>query len=125
MEFSPKGGTFETSRVACGWIRLDQEARLLELARNALGLFKSLLGNRLVIVAPADTALKLDIKAGFDLAGALKGGHLAMARPRQRARRTTGSPTPSRGQSLIWPSTPAAGQPSVSRNRQGQNRAPR
>jgi molybdate transport system substrate-binding protein len=39
------------------------------------------LGNRLVIVAPVDSDLKLDIKPGFDLAGALKGGHLAMADP--------------------------------------------
>jgi molybdate transport system substrate-binding protein len=40
-----------------------------------------LLGNRLVIVAAADNPLKLDIKPGFDLAGALKGGRLAMADP--------------------------------------------
>lgn len=45
------------------------------------GTRKSLLGNRLVIVAPADSDLKLAIKPGFDLAGALKGGHLAMADP--------------------------------------------
>ena len=45
------------------------------------GTRKSLLGNRLVIVAPTDSDLKLDIKPGFDLAGALKGGHLAMANP--------------------------------------------
>src|SRR6516165_4050490 len=42
---------------------------------------KNLLGNRLVIVAPADSNLKLDIEPGFDLAGALKGGRLAMADP--------------------------------------------
>ena len=42
---------------------------------------KNLLGNRLVIVAPADSNLKLDIKPSFDLAGALKGGHLSMADP--------------------------------------------
>ncbi len=42
---------------------------------------KNLLGNRLVIVASAKTDLKLDIKPSFDLAGALKGGHLAMADP--------------------------------------------
>jgi molybdate transport system substrate-binding protein len=42
---------------------------------------KNLLGNRLVIVAPADSDLKLDIKPGFDLAGALKGGRLSMADP--------------------------------------------
>ena len=45
------------------------------------GTRKSLLGNRLVIVAPAHSDLKLDIKPGFDLAGALNGGHLAMADP--------------------------------------------
>ena len=45
------------------------------------GTRKNLLGNRLVIVAPADSDLKLDIKPGFDIAGALKGGHLAMANP--------------------------------------------
>src|SRR5262249_62257801 len=42
---------------------------------------KNFLGNRLVIAAPADSDLKLDIKPGFDLVGALKGGHLAMADP--------------------------------------------
>jgi len=45
------------------------------------GTRKNLLGNRLVIAAPANTDIKLDIKPGFDLAGALKGGHLAMADP--------------------------------------------
>jgi molybdate transport system substrate-binding protein len=45
------------------------------------GTRKSLLGNRLVIIAPADSDLKLDIKPGFDLVGALKGGRLAMADP--------------------------------------------
>src|SRR5215472_1605597 len=45
------------------------------------GTRKSLLGNRLVIIAPADSDLKLDIKPGFDLAGALKGCRLAMADP--------------------------------------------
>ena len=42
---------------------------------------KTLFGNKLVIAAPADSDVKLDIKPGFDLAGALKGGHLAMADP--------------------------------------------
>jgi molybdate transport system substrate-binding protein len=41
----------------------------------------NLLGNRLVIIAPAESDLKLDIKPGFNLAGALKGGRLAMADP--------------------------------------------
>ena len=42
---------------------------------------KNLLENQLVIVAPADSDLTLDIKPGFDLAGALKGGRLAIADP--------------------------------------------
>jgi molybdate transport system substrate-binding protein len=58
------------------WMNYLQERKLIQP-----GTRKSLLGNRLVIVAPADTDLKLDIKPGFDLAGALKGGHLAMANP--------------------------------------------
>jgi molybdate transport system substrate-binding protein len=42
---------------------------------------RNLLGNRLVIAAPADSDGKIDIEPGFDLVGALKGGHLAMADP--------------------------------------------
>jgi molybdate transport system substrate-binding protein len=42
---------------------------------------KNLLGNRLVIAAPSDADIKLTIKPGFDLAGALHGGKLAMAEP--------------------------------------------
>lgn len=38
-----------------------------------------LLGNRIVLVAPADSPASLKIKKGFDLSGALKGGKLAMA----------------------------------------------
>jgi molybdate transport system substrate-binding protein len=39
-----------------------------------------LLENRLVIAA-SDADIKLDIQPGFDLAGALKDGYLAMADP--------------------------------------------
>ena len=39
----------------------------------------NLLGNRIVLVAPKDTAQKVDIKPGFDLAKVLGGGRLAMA----------------------------------------------
>lgn len=43
---------------------------------------RDLLGNRLVLVAPADTTWRLSIAAGFDLAGALGGdGRLAMGDP--------------------------------------------
>lgn len=42
---------------------------------------KNLLGNRLVLAAPSDADIKLTIKPGFDLAGALHGWKLAMADP--------------------------------------------
>ena len=38
-----------------------------------------LLGNSIVLVAPADATAAIDIKDGFDLAGLLGGGRLAMA----------------------------------------------
>lgn len=43
------------------------------------GTRKNLLGNRLVLVAPKASTVALDIAPGFDLAGALQGGRLAMA----------------------------------------------
>ena len=42
---------------------------------------KALLGNRLVLVAPRDIAVTLEIKNHMDLLGALKGGRLALADP--------------------------------------------
>ena len=39
------------------------------------------LGNRIVLVAPKDAAKPVDITSGFDLAGLLKGGKLAMGAP--------------------------------------------
>lgn len=42
---------------------------------------KNLLGNRLVLAAPAASTIKLAIVPGFDLAGLLAGGRLAMANP--------------------------------------------
>jgi len=41
----------------------------------------NLLGNRIVLVAPADSDVTLEIAAGMDLAGALGGGKLAMGDP--------------------------------------------
>jgi molybdate transport system substrate-binding protein len=38
-----------------------------------------LLGNRLVLIAPKGSGVSAEIAPGFDLAGLLKGGHLAMA----------------------------------------------
>uniref|UniRef100_UPI003100C050 molybdate ABC transporter substrate-binding protein n=1 Tax=Neorhizobium sp. EC2-8 TaxID=3129230 RepID=UPI003100C050 len=39
------------------------------------------LGNRIVLVAAKDAAKPVDIKSGFDFAGLLKGGRLAMGEP--------------------------------------------
>jgi molybdate transport system substrate-binding protein len=39
----------------------------------------NLLGNKIVLIAPKDSSVALDIKPGFDLAKALGGGRLAMA----------------------------------------------
>jgi molybdate transport system substrate-binding protein len=58
------------------WMDYLQQRNLIQP-----GTRKRLLGNRLVIVAPADSDLKIEIKPGFDLIGALKGGRLAMADP--------------------------------------------
>jgi molybdate transport system substrate-binding protein len=42
---------------------------------------RNLLGNRLVLVAPADSRVKIEIAPGFDLLARLEGGRLAMADP--------------------------------------------
>jgi molybdate transport system substrate-binding protein len=42
---------------------------------------KNLIGNRLVLVSPADSDVKAEIKPGFDLVALLRGGRLAMADP--------------------------------------------
>ncbi|HEY8698726.1 MAG TPA: molybdate ABC transporter substrate-binding protein [Rhizomicrobium sp.] len=47
----------------------------------AHGTRRNLLGNHLVLIAPADSAVKLTIAPHFDLAGALGGGRLAIADP--------------------------------------------
>lgn len=41
----------------------------------------NLLGNRIVLVAAKENATPVDVKQGFDLAGLLKGGKLAMGEP--------------------------------------------
>jgi molybdate transport system substrate-binding protein len=38
----------------------------------------NLLGNRIVLIAPKDSTVRLDIRPGLDLAAALRGGRLAM-----------------------------------------------
>jgi len=58
------------------WIDyLDQRGYLKRGSR------RDLLGNELVLIAPADSTLKLAIAPGFDLATALGGGRLALADP--------------------------------------------
>jgi molybdate transport system substrate-binding protein len=58
------------------WMDYLQKRNLIQPATR-----KNLLGNRLVLVAPADSDIKVDVKPGFDLAGLLNGGRLAMADP--------------------------------------------
>lgn len=47
----------------------------------AEGTRTNLLGNRLVMIAPADSAVKVDLKPGIDLPGQLAGGLLATGDP--------------------------------------------
>ncbi|HEY1258192.1 MAG TPA: molybdate ABC transporter substrate-binding protein [Stellaceae bacterium] len=58
------------------WMDYVQKRNLIQPATR-----KNLLGNRLVLVAPAGSGAKIDIKPGFDLVGLLHGGRLAMADP--------------------------------------------
>ena len=58
------------------WMDYLQKRNLIQPATR-----KNLLGNRLVLVAPADSNVTVDIKPGFDLVGLLRGGRLAMADP--------------------------------------------
>jgi molybdate transport system substrate-binding protein len=58
------------------WMNYLQGKNLVKSATRA-----NLLGNRLVLVAPADGAKAVDIKPGFPLAALLGDGRLAMADP--------------------------------------------
>ena len=58
------------------WMDYLQQRNLIQTTTR-----KNWLGNKLVLDGPADAAQTIDIKPGFDLAGALKGGKLAMADP--------------------------------------------
>jgi molybdate transport system substrate-binding protein len=55
------------------WMDYGQQKNLIKPETRS-----NLLGNRIVLVAPKDATVTLDIRPGFDLAGALKGGRLAM-----------------------------------------------
>jgi len=56
------------------WMNYLDERHLIQPATR-----RNLLGNQLVLIAPADADLKVEIKPGLDLAALLGGGHLAMA----------------------------------------------
>jgi molybdate transport system substrate-binding protein len=58
------------------WMNYLSKRHLIQPATR-----RNLLGNELVLVAPADSGIKVDIKPGFNLVGLLKGGRLAMADP--------------------------------------------
>ncbi len=58
------------------WMDYLQKRNLIQPASR-----RNLLGNRLVLVAPAAAATPVEIKPGFDLVALLKGGRLAMADP--------------------------------------------
>ena len=58
------------------WMNYLEQRHLIKPATR-----RNLLGNRLVLVAPADSGVKAEIKPGFDLLGLLAGGRLAMADP--------------------------------------------
>jgi molybdate transport system substrate-binding protein len=58
------------------WMDYLEERELIRAGSRA-----DLLGNELVLVASPDSATTLEIAPGFDLLGALRGGHLAMGDP--------------------------------------------
>ena len=56
------------------WMNYLEQRHLIQSATR-----RNLLGNRLVLIAPTDSDVHVEIKPGFDLAALLKGGRLAMA----------------------------------------------
>ena len=56
------------------WMDYGQQHGLINAATRS-----NLLSNRIVLVAPKDATVALNITRGFDLASALKGGRLAVA----------------------------------------------
>ena len=65
------------------FISADQEWMDYLQARNLIAQPSrvNLVGNRLVLIAPADSKIELEIRRGFDLAGALAGGRLSTGDP--------------------------------------------
>src|SRR5215510_1829740 len=58
------------------WMDYLNERKLIDPATRA-----TLLTNKLVLIAPADKPITVEIKDGMDLKAALKGGKLAIANP--------------------------------------------
>ncbi|SMF19215.1 molybdate transport system substrate-binding protein [Xaviernesmea oryzae] len=58
------------------WMKYVSDRKLVKDGTQS-----SWLGNRIVLVAAKDNAAPVEIKSGFDLAGLLKGGRLAMGEP--------------------------------------------
>ena len=65
------------------FVSADQEWMDYLQARNLIAQSSraNLVANRLVLIAPADSRIELEIKRGFDLAGALAGGRLSTGDP--------------------------------------------
>src|SRR5258708_39055563 len=57
-----------------GWMDYGQQKNLINMETRS-----NLLSNRIVLVGPKESTLALNVTPRFDLAGALKGGRLAMA----------------------------------------------
>ena len=55
------------------WMDYGQQKNLIKPGTRA-----NLLGNRIVLIAPKDSAASIKVEKGFDLAAALKGGRLSM-----------------------------------------------
>lgn len=55
------------------WMDYGQQKNVIKPETRA-----NLLGNRIVLIAPKDSTLRIKVEKGFDLATALKGGRLAM-----------------------------------------------
>src|SRR5690606_34199479 len=73
----------EAGTKADVFVSADQDwMNYLEARKSiAAGTRRNLVGNRLVLIAPADSQVKLEIAPGFGLAGALGKGRLATGDP--------------------------------------------
>jgi molybdate transport system substrate-binding protein len=73
----------EAGSSADVFISADQEWMNYLQARNLIAKHTrvNLVANRLVLIAPADSRIELEIRRGFDLAGALAGGRLSTGDP--------------------------------------------